>query len=155
VAKIRIPSEFNELIDLLSQSSNPNKKLAIFRSNKDVMVFAGALGAHLMQKKPFTDSYKEIEYERIFKDHEQNFLNLVALADTKDVMILERKIEGSDEDKFRIFEGYAYGGLREMRKYVDRFEDTLTAMVMLIKDHQESESEEEDVDISDDIDDLF
>lgn len=122
-----------------------------FQTYVDVMVFAAALGAKRKKRVPLVEFARDLDPIR--RDYFDNnrcelLINLLAISETQDQKILADN-EESDEQRIKIFEEYANGGLEilqdELRGAVDYSERIL---LILSFERIQTEHQEEDFDLS-------
>lgn len=89
-----------------------DQKNKIFNTNKDLFLFAVAIGFKYKQKLPLRHRGTEIPFT-VFQKDKKNFyfIDLIALGDTEDVHILDWDSEKIVDEKIKIFEEYANAGL--------------------------------------------
>ncbi|HEY9667471.1 MAG TPA: DNA phosphorothioation-associated protein 4 [Coleofasciculaceae cyanobacterium] len=122
-----------------------------FQTYADVMVFAAALGAKWKKRSHLGTIAKEPSpialeifvsrgYDRVFK--------LLAIAETKEAKILSPFDEIAEEERTRIFEEYANGGLEilrdKLRGAVD-YTDQIALVLGSERNRQEQPDEEFDL----------
>lgn len=79
----------------------------LFDTMKDVMLTAIAIGFVNGKRIPISKYGGDAIKEHIFKD-DMDFLNIIAVLTTKDIKIL---LDESKEDKYKMLEEYAEGGM--------------------------------------------
>jgi dnd system-associated protein 4 len=101
--RIRRPKAFE---DFMSEICIGEKK--VFSNLKDFLVFCASYGASKGVKTPFELTSEQIQLS-VFKDKDIDFINILAIWDTKDPKVL---IEERSNERFVIFEEYAHTGLQ-------------------------------------------
>jgi dnd system-associated protein 4 len=100
--------------DLFLKLSKTKQKTdaGLFDNNKDLFLLAAAIGFKDNRKRPLLKKDGEIPLS-VFQKSKDNldFIDLVALGDTKDVYILDWDDEDMVDKKLRIIEEYANRGL--------------------------------------------
>lgn len=123
---IRRPSDFDQMMDDLVLENR------LFQTFKDLMVFAAILG---YEKGIYNDcdDYKSIKDPirlAVFRgEFDAPIINAIALAHTRDPEMLSN--EKADE-RHKIFECYAYGGLNLIRNQIYECPDREQAMIDLV-----------------------
>ena len=103
-----------EKTDLFMKLSKTKQKTedGIFDNNKDLFLFAASLGYKDKKRRPLLKRDNEIPLS-VFQKSKDNldFIDLIALGDTKDVYILDWDDEEIIDQKLTIIEEYANRGL--------------------------------------------
>ena len=103
-----------EKADLFIKLSKTKQKTGdgIFNNNKDLFLFAVSLGYKHKRKVPLEKRENEIPLS-VFQKSKDNldYIDLIALGDTKDVYILDWNDDEVVDKKLTILEEYANGGL--------------------------------------------
>lgn len=92
-------------MDRIAKTSGPSK---IFETLKDCLVFCAALGAAKEKREPFSDPAEPIALHLFNGEFDKEFINALAIFDTKDAKIIFPERE---DERIKIFEEYACGGL--------------------------------------------
>jgi dnd system-associated protein 4 len=125
VDRVRRPADFDQILSDLTVSGG------IFKTYKDVLVFAASLGFKRQFKKEFSKTSEPIELHIFHADFDQSVLNCIGVAETSDHKILANE---RDAEKIRIFEEYAYGGLEIMKNEIWEqqidWEDGLVTLIL-------------------------
>jgi len=103
-----------EKTDLFMKLSKTKQKTqdGIFENNKDLFLFAASLGYKDEKRRPLLKRDNEIPLSVFQKSRDNlDFIDLIALGDTKDVYILDWDDEDMVEKKLLIIEEYANRGL--------------------------------------------
>lgn len=146
--RIKIAKDKAKLVKSLKASDDTTGP---FQTYVDVMVFAAALG--LKRKKRVSLMEFARDLDPIRRDYFDNnrcelVLNLLAISESQDQNILADD-EKSDEQRIKIFEEYANGGLEilqeELRGAVDYSE---RIVLILSSERGKQEQKEEDFDLS-------
>lgn len=121
--RVRRPAEFHDMLQEL-------KDKGIFPTLKDAMVFAAGLGYRRGNRKSFNKSSEPIEIDVFRGDYDRTIMNILAVDETADPNMIA---PSSEEDRVRIFEEYANGGLdildREIREGKQDWRSGLLALV--------------------------
>jgi dnd system-associated protein 4 len=146
--RIKIAKDKAKLVKDLKASEDTTGP---FQTYVDVMVFAAALGAKRKKPVPLIEFARDLDPIR--RDYFDNnrcelVINLLAISETQEQNILADD-EKSDEQRIKIFEEYANGGLEilqdELRGAVDYSERIL---LILSSERIQQEQQEEDFDLS-------
>jgi dnd system-associated protein 4 len=144
---IRISKDKADLVkNLVDERSSP------FETYADVLVFAASLGYRRKKIMPLEEIAKKPEPIRpnIFTNRGYDTaINLLAISHTQNP-----KIVGSDEDskneKIKIFEEYANGGLEIIKDRLKGSVDYLdTILLLLISERNSSQIKDREFDLSD------
>src|SRR3954466_12334515 len=105
--RIRRPAQHSELLEKLTEGSgNP------FGTYYEVLTFCAALGYARGAREPFEDSAESIRWELFGSiDGAEELVLMLSAAEVDEREILAA---GAAEERFRIFEEYANGGLSEL-----------------------------------------
>ncbi|BAF70783.1 DNA phosphorothioation-associated protein 4 [Nitratiruptor sp. SB155-2] len=122
-----------------------DKKENIFNSNKDLILFAAALGYKHNQKFPLKKRDTEIPlavFQRDKKDF--YFIDIIALGDLEDISILDWDNGDIVDKKLGIFEEYANAGLviiehKLFRESGDVYDNLLQLIYKEINEKEEDE----------------
>lgn len=122
-----------------------------FQTYVDVMVFAATLGAKRKKRVPLLESARDLDPIRreYFENNRCELLiNLLAIYETQNHKILVDD-EKAEEQRLKIFEEYANGGLeilqQELRGAVDYSERIL---LIISSEREKQEHQEEDFDLN-------
>lgn len=132
--RIRVAKDKAELVKALTSTDGATGP---FQTFADVIVFAAALGAKHKRRVPLGEVSKRepspIGQEHFFAKGYDLAIQLLAIVDVKELHILSSNNEKSDNQRLRIFEEYANGGLEilqnELRGAVDYSERLLLIMI--------------------------
>lgn len=146
--RIKVAKDKANLVKELKASDNKN---GFFQTYVDVMLFAAALGAKRRKRVPLVEFARDLDPIR--RDYFNNnkcelLINLLALSIIQNQNVLADD-EKSDEQRIKIFEEYANGGLeilqQELRGAVDYSEQIL---LILSSERFKQEIEEEEFDLT-------
>ncbi|PSB02518.1 DNA phosphorothioation-associated protein 4 [Merismopedia glauca] len=143
-SRIKVARDKTDLLKALAASDNIT---GVFPTYVDVLVFAAALGVKRHKRVPFEEVSKTIDPIRreYFDSHKCRLLvNLLSICDIKDQNILADD-EQADNQRTKIFEEYANGGLEilehELRGAVDYLERIL--LIISIDRFKQNQNREE------------
>jgi len=113
---LRRNERFENLCKQLVEEKTERGKKEVFPTFRELMTFAAALGFDQGRSLTVDGPSKEIE-SRILENHPPTveMIDLIALAETKDSMIL---LDGKENDRLDIFERYANGGLEVLGEWL-------------------------------------
>lgn len=115
------------------------------------MVFAAALGAKRKKRVPLVEFARDLDPIR--RDYFDNsrcelVLNLLAISETQDQNLLTDD-EKSDEQRIKIFEEYANGGLEILRDELRGAVDYSERILLIISSERfKQDQQQEDFDLS-------
>jgi dnd system-associated protein 4 len=133
--RIRMPKDKGDLIDRLVRSEEyPNGP---FRLRADVISFAAMYGFRRKRKVEFSNSLEPIRQDVFEKSGQDQLINLLALAETKDPHSLAQT-EEAVKQRITIFEEYANGGLELLRQELHGHDDPLDRLLLLIEQERGS-----------------
>jgi dnd system-associated protein 4 len=146
IHRVRVAKDKAELVQSLIDA---NQSTGPFSTYADVMAFAAALGAKYKKRVPLTNiSSKEpapISLEIFISRGYDTLIKLLAIAETKETKILSNYNVDAEEERVKIFEEYANGGLEklrdELRGAVD-YSERLLLIIAAEKFPEESTDEE-------------
>ena len=125
--RIRRPKSYDKLLKELRDKEN------IFRTYKDILIFAACLGFKSGKRVSFKESSEPIKRDIFNGTYDSAVINAIALLEKNDTQILT---DGCADERIAIFEEYACGGLeiiqREIADGPDDWENGFLAMI-----HQE------------------
>ena len=121
-----------------------------FQTYVDVMVFAAALGAKRKKRVPLVEFARDLDPIR--RDYFDNnrcelLINLLAISETQDQKILADD-DNSDEQRIKIFEEYANGGLEILQDELRGAVDYSERILLILSFERIQTQEEEDFDLS-------
>lgn len=146
--RIKVAKDKANLVKELKDSDNTT---GFFQTYVDVMVFAAALGAKRKKRVPLVEFARDLDPIR--RDYFNNnkcelIINLLAVSVIQNQKVLADD-EESDEQRIKIFEEYANGGLeilqQELRGVVDYSEQIL---LILSSERFKQERQDEEFDLS-------
>lgn len=147
--RIRVAKDKAELVKALVDDPGTTGP---FQTYADVMVFAAALGAKRKKRSPLSAIAKEpapIALEIFLSRGYDRVLKLLAIAETKEAKILSSFDEAAEEERTRIFEEYANGGLEILRdKLRGAVDYTDQLALVLASEREKKEQPEEEFDLS-------
>ena len=121
-----------------------------FQTYVDVMVFAAALGAKRKKRVSLLEAAKDLDPIR--RDYFDNnrcelLINLLAISETQDQKILADD-DNSDEQRIKIFEEYANGGLEILQDELRGAVDYSERILLILSSERIQQQPEEDFDLS-------
>lgn len=129
--RIKIAKDKANLVKALKASNDPN---GLFQTYVDVMVFAAVLGAKRKKRVPLVEVARDLDPIR--RDYFDNnkcemIINLLAISETQEQKILADD-EQSDQQRIKIFEEYANGGLEILRDELRGVVDYCDQILLLL-----------------------
>lgn len=111
-----------KLISLYAKDSHPVTGKSIFPTIKDLLCFSAMLGFSEKRRVPLdrSEGVEDIMYEIFQRTQSDDFVYMLALAETKDVGVFR---DDATEDFVEIFEEYANGGLETIKSWLKEFPD--------------------------------
>ncbi len=102
-----------DLIQELGKIKDPQTEISIFERLADALIFSACLGFQLNKRVPLPEkgSKEDIQWHIIEKEKDDALINLMGIAETKSLGVLEDK---SEVDCIKIFEEFAHGGLNKI-----------------------------------------
>jgi len=127
-----------ELLALLETlvTASAGRIEAIFRSKQKALMFAAALGWSVQQRKPLERRGEPIRYTIFEGALDDGFVNALAVAEAKDLKVLGPDRE---DERIRIFEEYAHGGLVEIQRLMAIPGDPLEQVLQAVMDTKTSD----------------
>ncbi len=121
-----------------------------FQTYVDVMLFAAALGAKRKKRVALVEFAKDLDPIR--RDYFDNnrcelVLNLLAISETQEQKILADD-EKSDEERLKIFEEYANGGLEILQDELRGAVDYAERIILILSSERGKQQQESDFDLS-------
>ncbi|TVQ47555.1 MAG: DNA phosphorothioation-associated protein 4 [Gloeocapsa sp. DLM2.Bin57] len=139
--RVRIDQQQAELVkSLLSESGNT----APFQTYADVLVFAAALGVRYQWRTPITTTAKEptpINLDIFVSRGYDWLIQLIAIATTNNPKILSLYDNEAENERLRIFEEYANGGLIKLRDELKGSVDYSETIALLLNQERHKQSE--------------
>jgi dnd system-associated protein 4 len=126
VDRVRRPKKYEELMTNLKDSGS-------FETLKDVLVYAASLGLQKNTREEFKETSEPINLHIFSGTFDVMVLNLIAIKESGDPRIMAN--ERSD-DRVKIFEEYACGGLGVIDNHFQGSGDiveTLTGLIMQVE----------------------
>lgn len=121
-----------------------------FQTYVDVMLFAAALGAKRKKRVPLVEFARDLDPIR--RDYFDNnrcelLINLLAISETKEQQILADN-DNSDEQRLKIFEEYANGGLEILQDELRGAVDYGERIILILGAERVKQQQEDDFDLS-------
>ncbi|MBA3923725.1 MAG: DNA phosphorothioation-associated protein 4 [Nostocaceae cyanobacterium] len=121
-----------------------------FHTYVDVMLFAAALGAKRKKRVPLIEFARDLDPIR--RDYFDNnrcelLINLLAISETKEQQILANN-DNSDEQRLKIFEEYANGGLEILQDELRGAVDYAERIILILSAERVKQQQEDDFDLS-------
>ncbi|MEH7514245.1 DNA phosphorothioation-associated protein 4 [Gottfriedia acidiceleris] len=104
--RIKRPKEQDSIYRRLTDKD----EFGVFSSYKEAFMFAGTLGFIEKKRKSFSSTAEGLLWDNFSLDTDEPMINMIALAESQDVNILQDDDESFDQ-KLIIFEEYAAGGI--------------------------------------------
>jgi dnd system-associated protein 4 len=136
--RVAPPREFEDVITRFIEP--PPNGLQIFTSKAKVLLFAASLGYRRRRRVKVERKGEPVRYDIFERAVDDSFIDAMAVAETGDLHVLDS--ERSDE-RIKIFEEYAHGGLIEMNRicFVE-VGDPLSELVRVILEGEKSAESE-------------
>lgn len=148
--RIKTAQDKADLVKALTASNETNGP---FQTYADVLIFAAALGVKHKKRITLGDISKRepapIPQEQFLLRGYDIVINLIAIADAKDVQILSLNNEEYGNERIHLFEEYANGGLEILREELRGIID-FPERILLILNHERFKADlpEETFDLS-------
>ena len=148
-ARIKVAKDKADLVKALRVGEDTTGP---FQSYADVLVFAASLGMQRQSRKPITEYSKDIDPIRqdIFygKGYDQ-VINLIAVAVANNPKLVATSDE-AEEQRIRIFEEYANGGLEILFNKLHGFTNYTECFLLILNEAiEEDEQKIDEFDLSD------
>lgn len=146
--RIKIAKDKAKLVKDLKAS---DETTGPFQTYVDVMVFAAAFGVKRKKRVPLVEIARDLDPIR--RDYFDNnrcelVINLLAISETQDQNILADD-EKSDEQRIKIFEEYANGGLEILQDAMRGAVDYSERLILILSaERTQPAQQEEDFDLS-------
>jgi dnd system-associated protein 4 len=145
--RIKIAKDKAKLVKDLKASDDTTGP---FQTYVDVMVFAAALGAKRKKRVPLVEFARDLDPIR--RDYFDNnrcelLINLLAIAETQDQKILADE-EKADEQRIKVFEEYANGGLEILQYELRGAVDYSERILLILSSERIQQQPDEDFDLS-------
>lgn len=128
--RVRRPAEYDQMLNNLREKG-------IFKTYKDALVFSACLGKNRNKRKEFVKSSEPIHLQIFSSEFDQMVLNSIAISENLDPEMMGAHRE---DDKIKIFEEYACGGLEIMKnEFWDSKLEWETGLVTLILREEKEE----------------
>jgi dnd system-associated protein 4 len=136
---VRRPKQFEEMLRKLCQEDNK-----IFLTYKDALVFAACLGFQEERKVSFDKSSEPVGMHIFKGDYDAAIFNCIGIVERNEPSIMGIAHE---EEKIRIFEEYACGGLEIIEKKIFKAAGSWDQLLLelVIASERKSESLLEDI----------
>lgn len=133
--RVRRPRDKEGLLNQLIEQRTP------FSTYRDVMIFSAAVGISHKKKLAFDQTSEPIPWQVMSGTGGETLINLIALVDESNLELLE---QDRFEDRLRLFEEYANGGLEIIQQRVATSPGgALDAIRQLVSDQRKQEAAEE------------
>lgn len=109
VDRVRRPLKFDDFLTELTRGKE------IFRTYKDALVFAACLGYSRGKRVEFEKTGEPVNLQVFSGKFDEMVLNTIAIAELDDPYVMAKNRE---DEKIKIFEEYACGGLEIMENEV-------------------------------------
>ena len=148
--RIRVAKDKAELVQKLLETKGTT---GAFQTYADVIVFAASLGAKYQKRVPLKEvSHSEpapISLEVFISRGYDWVIKLIAVTETRDIQILSTDEPKIEEERVRIFEEYANGGLAQLRYELRGAVDyTERLLLILSAERFPQENTDEEFDLS-------
>mgnify|MGYP000903926123 CR=1 FL=1 len=126
--RIRVPKNKEKIINILFKGES---RTGVFITKAELITFAATLGYKYENRIPFDDSLDPIRQD-VFERHGcDTVINLIAIADSKDPIIL-RSSDIDEDRRITIFEEYANGGLEILQEELRGKGNPLEHLLLMI-----------------------
>jgi dnd system-associated protein 4 len=145
--RIKIAKDKANIVKELKASDDTSEP---FQTYVDVMLFAAVLGAKRKKRVSLVEFAKDLDPIR--RDYFDNnrcelVINLLAIYENKNQQILAND-EKSDEQRLKIFEEYANGGLEILQDELRGAVDYAERIILILSSERGKQEQEEDFDLS-------
>jgi len=117
-ARVRRPKDKDQIMSVLADN--------VFGTYWEVMVFAASLGYSHKRRVTFTEVSEPVRFSTFANNGLEYFPNLLALATEKEASILA---DSKFEERLKMFEEYANGGLEILGSALDAHSVVLDAVI--------------------------
>ena len=122
---------------------NELRETGVFPTFKDAMVFASAVGFKRKNRKPFQKSSEPIDLDVFRGDFDRTIMNIIAIEESDDPRMIA---PSSEDDRIRIFEEYANGGLDILKREIwDDKQDWREGLLALVQREEEQHTILDDI----------
>lgn len=143
--RIRIPKDKEKLINMLLKGES---ETGVFNLKAEIITFAATLGYKNEKRIPFEDSLDPIRQDVFERHGYDTVINLIAIGDSKDPIIL-RSSDFDEDRRITIFEEYANGGLEILQEELRGSGNPLEHLLLMInKERYVEENNVEEFDLN-------
>lgn len=143
--RVRVPKDKEKIIDLLFKGES---ETGVFNLRAEILTFAATLGYKNGKRIPFEDSLDPIRQEVFIRHGYDTVINLIAIGDSKDPIIL-RSSDIDEDRRMTIFEEYVNGGLEILQEELRGSGNPLEHLLLMInKERYVEENNEDDFGLS-------
>lgn len=147
--RIRVAKDKAELVKALTSADGATGP---FQTFADVIVFAAALGAKHNKRVPLGEISKRepspIGQEHFLIKGYDLVIKLIAMIEAKELYILSHDNEKYDNQRIRIFEEYANGGLEILQQELRGAVDYSERLVLILSSERFHQEQQEEFDLS-------
>jgi dnd system-associated protein 4 len=147
--RIRVAKDKADLVKALTSADGATGP---FQTYADVIVFSAALGAKHKKRVPLGEISKRepspIPQEQFIVRGYDMVINLLSIAETKDIKVLSFNEESNTEKRNHIFEEYANGGLELLQVELRGAVDYTDRILLIISAEGVNQEQIEDFDLS-------
>jgi len=108
VDRVRRSPEYDEIL-------NAFREKKIFSAYKDALLFAACLGFNRKKRVQFSKTSEMVHLVNFRDEYNESIINILAVAEKSDLFLMNKN---NEEEKIRIFEEYACGGLEIIKSEV-------------------------------------
>ena len=150
LSRIRVAKDKADLVLALV---NTKETTGPFETYADVLAFAAALGAKHKKRVPLKEIAKKepspVGLEIFISRGYDLAMKLLAIAETEDPKILSTYDRDAEEQRIKIFEEYANGGLEKLRQELKGAVDYTERLLLILNAERfKEESANEEFDLS-------
>jgi dnd system-associated protein 4 len=142
MSRIRVAKDKAELIQSLVEGAGYT---APFQTFADVLAFCASLGSRFDRKIPLkeiTQNPSPIALEIFVSRGYDSLINLIAIAVTKNPSILSPYDNSAQEERIKIFEEYANGGLEILQDELKGAVDYTERLLLIISGERFSQNKQ-------------
>ncbi|MGK7951709.1 MAG: DNA phosphorothioation-associated protein 4 [Xenococcaceae cyanobacterium] len=148
--RIKVAKDKAELVQKLLDTK---KTTGAFQTYADVIVFAASLGAKYQKRIPLKEiSNSEpapVSLEVFISRGYDWVIKLIAISETQDIKILSTNDPQAEEERVKIFEEYANGGLAKLRDELRGAVDYTERLLLIMSNERFTEEKiDEEFDLS-------
>jgi dnd system-associated protein 4 len=148
-SRIRVAKDKAELVKALNYSEGTTGP---FQTFADVITFAAALGAKYQKRVPLGELSKKepapIAQEVFVSRGYDLVIKLLAVTATEEIKILSSNEEISENERIRIFEEYANGGLEILQVEFRGAVDYSERLLLMLSSERDKKEQQEEFDLS-------